>query len=213
MKTTKSDIRILINNRLEKVQAEVYVLGDSGDDDLPFTGIVIGAVQMGHRKWQFYDLVSGHRFHEQRRTFRSPKQGLKHLESQILRQKFAEDLSLQEVAERAWLYNWVGGVPLMVNPVIPHLGRRVISGPDTLDSNMVAKPCPRCLEENWTLYEPNARPEEFPEDWKPDLAIECRVCGLRGPVTCHGIPHAMFRWNGAEWDETWGGQDDRRPEH
>lgn len=196
----KHEIRILINDRLEKVQAEIYILGDASEKrGDPFTGLVLGAVQLGKRKWQFYDLVSGHRFHEQRRTFRSPKQGMKHLEDIVRQQKFVEGLSLLETAERAWLYSWAVGVPLLVNPVVDHLPEHIGFDAEDFQHNMVAAPCPKCGEENWTLHEPEERPKEFPPDWKPVLGLKCRSCGIHGPQTCHGIPHAMFRWNGLDW--------------
>lgn len=204
-KKEKTSIRVLINDRLTSVESEIMILGDEskalGD---VFTGVVCGAVQFGHRKWQVFDLVSGHRIHHQRKTYRSPKQALEQLENFFRRQRFEEDVTLRDAVKQSWFYSWYGGVPLLVNPVGPHLPPHIIFDDETwTPHDLIARPCPRCEKEDWKLYSNEGRKPNPEPDWTPDLAIECRGCGLRGEGTIHGIPHAMHRWNMAEWDENW----------
>jgi len=202
MSVDKIEIRMLVNNQLIRFPAEPCILGDQSEKPGdPFTGIVLGAVQLGHRKWQFVDLVSGHRFHHQKVTYRSPAQGLKALENDIRKVRFTEGMDLKDIARKSWLFAWYGGLPLLVNPVTPHLPTHIIF--DDTPHMMVARPCPRCQQEDWKIYSEETKPEDPEEDWNPYLGLECRSCKLRGEDTSHGIPHAMYLWNMAEWDENW----------
>jgi len=96
----------------------------------PFTGVVLGAVQFAERKWKLYDMVTGHCFHNQRKTYRSPKQGLKAVEKDVLTAKFKEGMTLKEIAEKAWLFSWYGGLPLLSNKIAPHLPAHIVFGED-----------------------------------------------------------------------------------